>query len=111
MLDATKSESISKCTILLGHLRGCFPTLKSSYLWHSAIAGIEKGVARASDSMNPRGYLSSSNHFSLRGDLDNMERRETTLTSIQDRNLQGLPDPTVSAHYTTMYLARVSIKG
>lgn len=40
-----------------------------------------------------------------------MEPKEITLTSIQDRNLQDLPDPTVSAHYTTMYLARVSIKG
>lgn len=57
-----------------------------SYPWHSAIAGIEKGVARAPDSMKPRGYLSSSNHFSLRGDLDNTEPKETTRTSIQDRN-------------------------
>lgn len=82
-----------------------------SYPWHAAIAGLEKGVARAPDSMNRGGYLSSSNHFSLGGDLENMEPKETTRTSIQDRNPQGLPDPTVSAHYTTMYLARVSIKG
>lgn len=75
MLDATKSEIISKCTILLGHLRGCFPTLKSSYLWHSAIAGIEKGVDRASESMNQCGYLSSSNHFSLRGDLETWNQK------------------------------------